>query len=201
MALAAGGCTFFSGPDRTDLTVLSANGQGVLVPGAETVVYRPIDESTADIYVTDLPLERLDDPQDPLTDLSGQIVHIHVFLIPQAGRTPIDRTACNAAIRHVVLSGGAAGIYGGGGFLSLGGSIGADSLGARLRDSTLRLIRRNDAFVDRLNVTGLTGGVRALRDDEAARIIASRLERLALSLTEVAEPAGTGGDGRGQLPK
>jgi hypothetical protein len=32
-------------------------------------------------------------------------MHMHIFLIPEAGSTPIDRTACNVVFMNLVLTG------------------------------------------------------------------------------------------------
>lgn len=151
-----------------------------------TSVYRGIDENTADVYVTDLPLSRLADPEDNLADASGMIVHVHIFLVPKAGSTPIDATASNAAVRQVVLASGATGVYGGGGFVSVRDEIGDENFGAVIRGSSVRLVRRGPGFADRLGPSTVRGTLSARRDERAARAIAARMDLLISGL----KPAG-----------
>ncbi len=110
--------------------------------------------------------------------------------MPVAGLTPIENTACNITIRHLVLAGRAAagggasgapiiGLYGGGGFFLPSTSSGDDVLSGDIRDSTLRLIRAMPGFSDRLGVATVSGSVAAPRDEGVAAIIAERFESLA----------------------
>jgi hypothetical protein len=87
--------------------------------GPLLAVYAAQDRNTADLYLTDLPMERLSAEDDTLAGLSGTIVHVSIFLVPTAGRTPIDVTAVNASIRQVVIADGVVGVYSGGGFVDV----------------------------------------------------------------------------------
>ncbi|MFY7896021.1 MAG: hypothetical protein ACOVP8_07300, partial [Phycisphaerales bacterium] len=53
----------------------------------------------ADIYLTDLPVGEL--AGKDLSQLSGTIIHVHVFTIPSAGDTPIATTATTSTVRVV----------------------------------------------------------------------------------------------------
>ncbi len=148
-----------------------------------TMVYKPVDAHSADVYATDLPLDRLADTRDAMADLSGTIVHVHVFLVPSAGDTPVDSTACNAATRMAVFSQGAIGVYAGGGFVFPTSVPGDGDYAGRIRNATLRLAQATPDFADRLGPTVLTGSLGARLDEGAAAVIAARLAAVAGTLT------------------
>lgn len=152
-----------------------------------TAVYTMPDEFTADVYLTNLPISRLGDVSDNLADLSGTVVHIHVFLVPAAGKTPIAQHAVNASVRQLVLSSGQAGLYSGGGFVFTD-EPGDSSYSASVRDSSMRLAVASSGFVDQLGQANLTGGFNASLDDKAARLIAGRLAQYALTLPKAEVP-------------
>ncbi|MGQ0628345.1 MAG: hypothetical protein ACT4PL_09640 [Phycisphaerales bacterium] len=179
LAALVGGCGVGGG---STLTAASTSGEAVLTPRVETAVYHSADENTADIFLTDLPLGRLADPADDLRDLSGTVVHVRLFLVPAAGKTPIDRTACNTTVHQTIFAAGAVGIYGGGGFMSVYDAPAGNSMSASLRDVSLRLIRATPDFSDRLGTCVLTGAVAARRDDPAARAIDARISKLTRTL-------------------
>jgi hypothetical protein len=156
-----------------------------LAPAWRTSVFVDRDAQSADLYLSDLPIERLADLTDPLTDAPGTIVHVAIFLEPKAGATPIDASACNAAVRQLILAGPARGLYGGGGFVVPGG-LGNDTITASVRNATLRLTRASEGFQDLLGPCTIGGVVRARRDPAAARVIAQRMQNLAGPLPPVA---------------
>lgn len=174
--LALGGCTWT--PSTTVFSVESVGSPSVLTPNLPFGVYVSSDANTADLYLTDLPLERLADAKDPLAELSGTIVHVHMFLVPSAGRTPIDPTACNASIRQAILSSGAVGIYSGGGFFYPSDSTGAREFGGQLVQGTLRLSRATANFDDLLGPARASGSLRTTLDEPATAAIAARMESL-----------------------
>lgn len=158
-----------------DLSVRSTQHDGVLVPTFTSFAYSTRSAESADIYLTDLSLTDLD-PGTPLDDLSGHLVHIHVFLVPRAGKTPIDANASNVTIRHVVFVRGAIGVYGGGGFLLTSGTPGDATFGGSMRDATLKVIEASPTFYDALGAAQMRGTIRAPLDEAAARRMADRLE-------------------------
>lgn len=180
------------------ITITSTDETRALSPAFTTAVYHPVDPQTADVFLSDIPLERLRDPKDALTDpaASGNILHLHVFLVPSAGDTPIDETACNLTLRHFVLAGTAegapkgqliAGLYSGGGFVLPSGSIGDDSIGGSVSGSSHRLVKASSAFKDPLGSGAISGRFDAVRDDEASKAIAARMELLTRNMKAVAE--------------
>ena len=149
-----------------------------LRPTLRLRAYRAEDRNIADIYLTDLTPEQLEPTVDPTT-LAGSIVHIHMFLRPRPGRTPIEGTASTAAIRHVVLANGEVGVYSGGGFMLPSGNIGDGRFGGRIFRATLKLTRATDGFNDLLGAAEFSGAVTAPLDDAMAAKIEALLEEAA----------------------
>ncbi len=152
--------------------IVSPSKNVELRPKLVTKIYRHGDKNTADFYLSDLSEEQLLAwLRGTDTDASGNLIHIHMFLRPKAGRTPIDYTASNIAITHTVIAGGVYGIYGGGGFMLPSGKSGAKSMGGNVRDASLKFIRGSDGFVDLVEAAVFSGAISAKRDDELAQQI------------------------------
>lgn len=193
-ATVLGGCQSLAGGGG-ELQVRSLESTATLTPAIRTACYKRIDNSTADLYFSDLPEDRLVDPNDDLADLAGSILHIHYFLEPSPGNTPIDDTACNATLRQVIIApapageaggahggtgGGTAqvfGIYGGGGFFYPSGSVGESTFGGSLNGAAHRLLYASPGFSDRLGPATVSGRVTATRDDAVADAIEARIEQ------------------------
>ncbi len=174
-----------------ELQIRSLESTATLTPAIRTACYKRIDNNTADLYFSDLPEARLVDPTDDMADLAGSILHIHFFLEPSPGNTPIDDTACNATLRQVIIApaatpntGGSAtgtapaqvfGIYGGGGFFYPNGSVGETTFGGSLNGAAHRLLYASPGFDDRLGPATVTGKVIATRDDAVADAIEARI--------------------------
>ena len=77
-------------------------------PRSGAVVYADADENTVDIYFTDLPESVWSawtmGRASPLWTGGGTIGHVHLFLWPRAGRTPIDFAASNATLTLAVIA-------------------------------------------------------------------------------------------------
>jgi hypothetical protein len=171
------GCSVLA-PSKTDLSLVSADRPAALSPRFTTAVFFSGDPNEADLFLTDLPPERLADPNDTLADAAGSLLHVHLFVIPAAGSTPMDPTACNVALRYVVLSGGAVGVYSGGGFLYPSGKTASANFGGSLAGGSLRLTRATPDFLDVLGPALLEGSLSAARDPRAAAALRARLESL-----------------------
>lgn len=201
---ATGGCSTVArlSGNSNALTIESTDASRSFSPSFTTAVYLPVDPQTAEVYLTDLPLERLRDSKDTLADVSGNIVHLHLFLVPKAGDTPIDRTACNITMRHLVLAGSPgesgthmhthliAGLYSGGGFVLPSGTIGDDSIAGSITGSSHRLVKSSAMFNDALGSGAITGRFDATRDDEVSRAIGAKFETVARRLKAVSDSAG-----------
>lgn len=185
--LALPGCgdwRLFSSRSSSDLRMVSEAHNTQFSPAMRTAVYRSADSSSAEIYLTDLPLERVTDLDDPLTDVAGTIVHVVIFMQPKAGRTPIDNAACNASIRQMVLSGPERGLYGGGGFVVPQG-LGKASMRSSVSGATLRLVRASSGFADALGPSQLEGTFKSSYDEGNTRVLAQRFAQLLGTMKDV----------------
>lgn len=143
-----------------------------------TRAYTYQDKNTADIYLTDLSQQQLTNFFENDADWStftGSMVHIHLFLDPKPGKTPIEPTAANATVRYIVLANGEIGVYDGAGFILPGKKIGKGSLSGALHGAPAKLTRKTPRFNDPLPATRLdiSFGVkenRPLADELRARI-------------------------------
>lgn len=166
-------------------SLVVAGDTAVLAPVWLTAVYTSNDPNNADIYLSDLPIDVLT-AEDPsaIDSYAGSIIHIHYFLTPKAGRTPIDTRAANTTIQHLVLvpnpSGGLgfAGLYGGGGFLLPNKPPGRKYLSGTIGAGSHALLNAGPGFEDRLGNAVIEGAIDARLDDGACMAIARNLSML-----------------------
>lgn len=171
-----GGCAGAGSGSTSALRIDSRDQDTWMAPAYQTAVYRAIDENTADIFLSDVAeTEIVDRMRQGAEGPPATITHVRLFLAPKAGKTPIDFTASNTTITHVVLSGQSMGVYGGGGFLLPEDTVGAELFSGRIRDASLRMLRCDDGFADMLGLAEMSGRVSARRDDTLADTISSRL--------------------------
>lgn len=159
-----------------------------LAPEFTTLVYVPYEDTQADVYLTDLPDTAFDDPIE-LARSSGQLAHVRMFLRPRAGRTPIDSTACSAAVTWFILAEGRVGVYTGGGFLSPRGKPGGQTFSGSMSEGTLRLYARGPGFVDQIGSGELDLSFRAVLDKRTAEELRRTADRLALTADPLPENA------------
>lgn len=150
----------------------------LLTPSIAAIGYRADDTSTAEFYISDIPLRELARAES-FEELSGTIVHIHLFIRPKPGKTPIQPTASTATIQAAVLSRGEVGLYGGGGFMLPSGTPGDNSFGGSIRGGSVRLLAATPGFADRLGAAHFTAGINAPDDEAAAAIMAHLFEQAA----------------------
>ncbi|MCC7388716.1 MAG: hypothetical protein IT431_08090 [Phycisphaerales bacterium] len=160
----------------------------ILAPAIASSGYRTPDTSTAEFYLSDIPLRDLAQAES-FEELNGTIVHIHLFIRPRPGKTPIETTASSATIQAVVLSRGEVGLYGGGGFMLPAGTPGDDTLGGSIQDGSVRLLAATPGFADRLGAVNFSAGLSAPKDEGAAGVMAHILEQA----IRLAKPDPTGG--------
>jgi hypothetical protein len=171
---------------RTDAVVLAAS--------YATVVYAHDPEEDTTFMLTDIPIEDLLAGRA----VDGQVLHINLLWEPKAGTTPMDTDATNASVRHIVISSGEVGVYGGAGFVIPHGSPGRDTLTVALRDATVWLMDSTGGFLDPLSPARMTGTFTALHDPEGARRINRAISQIvtnALGRTRFVE-GGSGGQRR-----
>lgn len=173
-AASVSGCTVLGiGAGTSALRVDSLDTGVFLAPDAVTRVYAAGDRNTADVILSDIPLEQLASLGGSIEGVTGSVLHLHMFLTPRAGRTPIEFSASNCTATLIVVADGQAGFYRGGGFMLPSDSPGEKSFSARVAQVTLRPGVATAGFEDLLGHAELSGRVSARRDDAAAeRIVA-----------------------------
>ncbi|MBL9001911.1 MAG: hypothetical protein JNK25_12325 [Phycisphaerae bacterium] len=180
--LGCGGVFRGGGGDARMVSVASGD---VVSMRPTTVVYaKGFDASSADFYISDLPPEVWRNGGD-VSDYSGSILHMHVFISPKAGRTPISNQASSSTARWLILSSGRVGVYGGGGFALKSGDVGDTSLGGRITEASMRLLRASEGFEDRLGASRLNASFTARHDPEESALIARTLAALTAHSGEV----------------
>lgn len=163
-------------------TVISDTTGTVYETNLRTRVYRYHDDNTADIYLTDLSDQMLTaffQSNADWSQISGTIVHIHLFLDPKPGKTPIEPTAANASIRYAIISNGQIGIYDGAGFMLPGQKPGKGSIDGAFKAAPLRLSRATEGFSDPLTPARLDLSFDAKLDEQAAPELQARLDAMA----------------------
>jgi hypothetical protein len=158
------------------LDTVSMRSGSVLRTEAGTRVFSATDRNTADFYLTDLPASAAE-PGADLSKLSGTLVHVHLFLSPRPGETPIADEACSFTVRQAVFANGQFGVYSGGGFFTPARDLGDKTNGGRFRGATLRLTHSTPGFEDKLGPSEMAGSFRAGRDDVSSAAWASLLAR------------------------
>lgn len=176
-SLALHACAAITGESTTTLT--AGDDSAVLSPDFTTAVFSQEDRNSVHFYLTDIP--DLATPESSGVGLTGNVLHVHMFLKPYAGRTPIAFTASNTTITHVVIADGAYAVYSGGGFLLPDSLTGGDSFSGRIRDATLRPIGATSGIADLLGWTTLSANINARRDDDRADQISAWLDAIRYS--------------------
>jgi len=187
-ALLLQGCTgAFSGSGGGDVSVVSTTQNTRLDFNFRTTAYSYLDENTADLYFTDLSVDQIEailagQPRNQIAPEGAQLLHVHLFLVPRAGRTPIDFAASNITMTHIVLSGEGIGVYGGGGFLLPSRLFalepGGSRFGGTMRDATLRFVTGSRGFTDRIDSGVIGGSLSARLDPPLARQINALIDEL-----------------------
>lgn len=175
-------CTIGGFGSAGNAEVLSAESPVKLNPSFRVQAYRSADANTADVYLTDLSdadLTKLFAEGGAWGEVEGQIVHLHMFVRPKPGRTPIEGTAASCTVRYIVLARGEVGVYDGAGFLQPGWAPGSSKFAGGVKQASLRLTRATDRFRDLLGPSQMTLRFSAKQDPDTAGALAARTEALA----------------------
>jgi len=161
-----------------NITLESPLSGATLLPRLTTAAYTFSDENTVDIYLSDLSPAQLGVPFDDSASgwPTGQMMHIHMFIRPSPGKTPIEPQSSNCTIRHMILAPGATGLYGGGGFLLPSSSATSGTFGGSISAGTLRLQAASDNFNDALGPTALRASFKVKENRELAATMSRRFE-------------------------
>ncbi len=180
LACLSGGCssisTTFTGT-RNAIEIRSVESGAGVRPDMKRMVYQFHDKNSADIILSDFDLADLTEFSNVPTD--GQIMHVHFFVRPRPGRTPIAQTACSATVRHIVISRGEIGVYTGAGFMTPKGTPGDSSFGGSIGQAPMRLARATEFFFDPLGPCVASISFSARLDDERTRSLVALVDRLA----------------------
>lgn len=166
-ALTVPACSWIGG-GSTSLRIESRTGPEVLEPRYTTALYRYEDPNSLEVYLTDLPMNRLLEAaegqlSEPLPP--GNLARVSVFLNPRAGYTPIAFESANFAVTHIVVSGEVYGVYTGAGFILPSSTPGDDTFSGRTSGANLKLAGFTDGFKDLLGPSEMSGAIAATRDD------------------------------------
>jgi len=162
-----GGCNVLRGRSAGQMRSQSLRTDAVVLPADYRVAVFTNDKiAGTSILLSDVPIEQVVSGEVR----NAQIMHIELLWLPKAGETPMDQAATNTSIRHIVISNGQVGIYGGAGFARPSENPAEhDSVSFTLRDASLALQESTAGFVDLLSPSKLTGTFSARRDDKQAR--------------------------------
>lgn len=179
-----GGCNALRGGGGSGgtSTIISDTTGSIYETEMRTRVYTYHDDNTADIYLTDLSdaeLTSFFEQNADWSQISGSIVHIHLFLDPKPGKTPIEPTAANASIRYGLISEGQIGIYSGAGFMLPGQKPGKDTMSGSFKAAPLRLSRATPGFSDPLTPARMDLSFDSRLDDQASPELQARLDAMA----------------------
>jgi len=169
-------CGIFGGGLTRETSLASAETGYVLTMTPRYQAYLSADINTADFFLSDLPPDAFADGAD-LSQFSGSLVQIHMFLAPKAGSTPIEFSATSATVRQIVFAQGQMGMYSGGGFLLPSGTAGNTTFGGKIHSASMRLTARTPGFVDKLGPAEFASGLSVPKDVSRAKRMSLLVER------------------------
>lgn len=169
----AGGCAGLGFGGSSSVRVESLSDNTYLAPQYVTQIYASESDQSANIVISDVPIDDLRAIGSEDATVTGSILHLHMFLTPKAGKTPIEFSANNCAATLIVLAGGEVGVYRGGGFLLPSNDPGGSHMAGRVAQVTLRPGGGSPGFTDLLGHAELEGRVSARRDDPLTATVVS----------------------------
>lgn len=108
-----------------------------------------------------------------------QVLIVRMLWLPRGSKTPVNRSATNAAIKHIVFAGAdrnIVGVYGGGGYYYPKGKPGKDRIKGAIWDGSMQLLHASRDFADRLGRVQIDGNIKVTRDDEKVQAALKNLE-------------------------
>jgi hypothetical protein len=97
-----------------------------------------------------------------------QILIIRMLWLPRGSKTPVNRNATNATIKHIVFAGedrSIVGVYGGGGYYYPKQKPGKDKINGAIWDGAMELLHASKGFADRLGRVNIDGNLKVHRND------------------------------------
>ncbi|HAI13286.1 MAG TPA: hypothetical protein DCM28_16380 [Phycisphaerales bacterium] len=152
-----------------DLTIRSLVNQGVSLTGKFKVGYYAYHD---DNRMTMVLFEG--DETAP-----QQVLIVRMLWLPRGSKTPVNRSATNASIKHIVFAGAdrnIVGVYGGGGYYYPKSKPGKDRIKGAIWDGSMDLLHASKGFADRLGRVQIDGNLKVTRDDEKVEATLKSLE-------------------------
>lgn len=179
------GCGTITMLRGTSGALVSSEQPHRLDPDLRTRIFDYENNNTADLVLSDLPLETLTDG-DAWQYATGQVIHARMFVKPRPGRTPIETTACTVTIRYLVLAGdGEYGLYAGGGFLIPNGAPEGSKFSGEIYNATVRLVSATPGFKDLIGSGRLDIDFSTRRNAEAVKRATRNADFLAFAALPV----------------
>lgn len=166
-----------NGSDFTQTSAVQVQSMGrnnsTLFADFSTVVCDTGFANEGEIWMTDIPIEELAKGNTP----DGQIIQLQMLWTPIAGKTPLAATSTNLVIKHIIISDGEVGVYGGGGYCWPTGTP-SDGMKFNIEQATIAIQDQSSGFFDPLTPATMTGVVASSPDKVLARQIASAARRI-----------------------
>ena len=145
----------------------------ILYANCTTIVCTDGFANDGDIWMTDIPMEKVISG-----DFSnGQIIHFQILWTPVAGKTPLASTSTNMTIKHLIISDGVVGVYGGGGFCWKSGTP-AKGMVLHIEDATIALQSESNNFTDLLSPATMVGSISSVSNTQIANKISNAAYRI-----------------------
>ncbi|MEM9066522.1 MAG: hypothetical protein AAGB51_13640 [Planctomycetota bacterium] len=178
LLFALAGCRTGSGIEAVGLAPTESGGLAAVEARFPIAIYDSPSPGTAEIYLTDLPLEAFD-AGFPASQIRGQLVQITLFVTPNPTQTPISDNATNAVIRHAIFAGDGerelVGIYEGAGFVLPSGDPGKNRFRGDMNGGSTVLLFATEGFPDLLGATSTSLWFDAKLDPPRCTLLRRRL--------------------------
>jgi hypothetical protein len=148
LAAGLGGCA-----RGGNLTITSTVDGSALVSDFDFAVYQYRGRNAVDVVMV-----------KGTDDAPQQLVHVRMYWVARAARTPTSVRATNTTISYVIFEGDQAGVYGGGGMLFPSRTATGGTFSARLENAALRLMDASGEFAGDLKLADAAGSFRATYD-------------------------------------
>lgn len=108
-----------------------------------------------------------------------QVLIVRMLWLPRGSKTPVNRNATNAAIKHIIFAGvnhEIVGIYGGGGYYYPKQTPGKNTIKGAIWDGSMALQHQTAGFADRLGRVQIDGKITITREDEKVQALLKSME-------------------------
>ncbi|MAI66746.1 MAG: hypothetical protein CMJ26_02575 [Phycisphaerae bacterium] len=167
-------CSVGSSTQNTSLEVHSMGlDRAILYADCSTIVCTEGFANEGDIWMTDIPMEQIVSGDF----INGQIIHFQVLWTPVSGKTPLASTSTNVTIKHIIISDGVVGVYGGGGYCWKYGNP-KDGMQLNIEEATVAIEEQRAQFDDLLSPATMVGRVSSVPNKTIAKQIANAADRI-----------------------